>query len=203
MLDVPPPTNNDSYPILREEVEAAVKSLKTGKSAGVDNIPSELVQAGAEAMTDMLLIICNKIWQTGEWPTPWTQSLIITFPKKGNLQLCHYYCTISLISHPSKFMLRILLNRLKPQAEEIIKEEQAGLRGGRSTTEQIFNLRILCEKYLQHQQGLYRVFVDFKKAFERVSHSTPWMSILVHRQSRLGTVDEYTRPAPLSAFRCF
>ena len=62
MLDVPPPINNDSNPILREEVEAVVKSLKKGKSAGADNIPSELVQAGGEAMTDMLPIICNMIW---------------------------------------------------------------------------------------------------------------------------------------------
>ena len=74
MLDVPPPINNDSYPILREEVEAAVKSLKKGKSAGVDNIPSKLVQAGGEAMIDMLLIICNMIWQTGERPTSWTHN---------------------------------------------------------------------------------------------------------------------------------
>ena len=49
-LNVTPPINNDIYPILREEVEAAVKSLKKGKSAGVDNIPSELVQAGGEAV---------------------------------------------------------------------------------------------------------------------------------------------------------
>ena len=48
----------------------------------------------------------------------------------------------------------VILNRLKPQAEEIIAEEQAGLRAGRSTTEQLFNLRILCDKYLQHQQNL-------------------------------------------------
>ena len=121
VLDVPPPTKNDSYPILREEVEASVKSLKKGKSAGVDNIPLELVQAGVEAMVDMLLIICNKIWQIGEWSTPWTQFLIITLLKKGNLQLCQNYRAISLISHPSKVMLRILLNRLKAQTEEIIK----------------------------------------------------------------------------------
>ncbi|XP_012934855.1 uncharacterized protein LOC106011070, partial [Aplysia californica] len=56
------------------------------------------------------------------------------------------YCTISLISHPIKVMLKIMLNRLKPQAEKIIAEEQAGFRAGRSTTEQIFNLRILCER---------------------------------------------------------
>ena len=143
MLDVPPPANNDIYPTLRREVEAAVKSLKKDESAEVDNIPLELVQAGGEAMINMLLIICNTIWQTGEWQTLWTQSLIITLPKKGNLQLCQNYLTICLISHSSKVMLRILLNRLKPQAENIIKEEQAGFRAGRSTTEQIFSLRNL------------------------------------------------------------
>ena len=87
-------------------------------------------------MTDMLLTIRKKIWRTGEGPTPWTQPLIITLPKKGNLQLCPNYRTISLIIHPSKVMLRILLNRLKPHAQEIRKEEQAGFRAGRSTTEQ-------------------------------------------------------------------
>ena len=46
-------TNNDSYPILWEEVEAAVKSLKKCKSTGLDNIPSELVLAGGEAMIDI------------------------------------------------------------------------------------------------------------------------------------------------------
>ena len=73
---------------------------------------------------------------------------------------------ISLSSNASKVMLKVILNRLKPQAEKIITEEHVGLRAGRSTTEQIFNLRILCEKYLQHQQDLYHVFLDFKKAFD-------------------------------------
>ncbi|KAK2177396.1 hypothetical protein NP493_599g02057 [Ridgeia piscesae] len=175
VLNVPPATDNDNYPILREEVEAAVKSLKKGKSAGADNVPAELVQPRGEAMISALLTICNKIWQTGEWPTPWTLSLIITFPKKCNP--CQNYRTISLISHPSKVMLNILLNRLKPQAEKIIAEEQAGFRPGRSTTEQIFNLRILCGKYLQHQQDLYHVFIDFKKAFDRVWHAALWATM--------------------------
>ena len=71
-------------------------------------------------------------------------------------------------------MLKIILNRLKPQAEKIIAEEKAGFRAGRSTTEQIFKLSILCEKYLRHQQDLYHVFIDFKKAFvgnrEEIQH---------------------------------
>ena len=110
-------------------------------------------------------------------PTPWTQSLIITLPKKGNLQICQNYRTISLISHSSKVMLKVILNRLKPQAEEIIAKEQAGFRAGRSTTEQIFNLRILCGKYLQHQQNLYHVVIDFKKAFDRVWHAALWATM--------------------------
>ena len=103
--------------------------------------------------------------------------MIITLPKKGNLQLCQNYRTISLISHPSKIMLKILLNRLKPQAEWIIAEEQASFRAGRSATEQIFNLRIICERYLQYQQDLYHVFVDFKKEFDRVWHAALWATM--------------------------
>ena len=60
--------------------------------------------------------VIYKIWKTGEWPTTWTQSLVITLPKKGNLQLCQNYRTTSLISHPSNVMLKIILNRLQSQA---------------------------------------------------------------------------------------
>ena len=85
--------------------------------------------------------------------------------------------TISLISHPSKVMLKVILNRLKPQAEKIIVEEQAGFRAGRRATEQIFNLSILCDKYLQHQQDLYRVFMELKKAFDRVWRAALWATM--------------------------
>ena len=74
-------------------------------------------------------------------------------------------------------MLKIILNILKPQAEKIIAEEQAGFTTGRSTTEQISNLRILCGKCLQHQQTLYHIFIDFKKAFDRVWHATLWANM--------------------------
>ena len=157
--------------------------MKKGKSAGVDNIPAELVQAGGDIVITVLTTICNKIWQTEEWPTPRTQSLVITLPKKGNLQQCQNYRTISLISHPSKVMLKVILNRLKPQAEKIIAEEQAGFRAGRSTAEQIFNLLILCEKYIQHQQDLYHVFIDFKKAFGRVLHAAVWATMKKYKIS--------------------
>ena len=92
-------------------------------------------------MIDILTAVCSKILED---------------------RICRKYRTM--------VMLKIILNRLQQQAEEIIAKEQAGFRAGRSTTEQIFNHRILCEKYLQHQQNLYHVFIDFKKAFDRVWH---------------------------------
>ena len=62
VLKHPPVTNTHNYPILREEVKAAAKSLKPRKSAGVDNVPAERIQAGGETMIDALLNMCNKIW---------------------------------------------------------------------------------------------------------------------------------------------
>ena len=72
-------------------------------------------------MTDVLIKICNKVWRTGEWQTSY-QSVTVTHPEKGNLQLRQNYRTISRISHPSKVMLNIILNRLKPQAGKFIAE---------------------------------------------------------------------------------
>ncbi|GFR69101.1 endonuclease-reverse transcriptase [Elysia marginata] len=87
VLNVPPSSNNARHSILRDEIIEAVSSLKPGKSPGIDNITGEMVQAGGEATIDMLLLICNKILQTGVWSKLWTQSLVITLPKKGNLKL--------------------------------------------------------------------------------------------------------------------
>ena len=80
-------------------------------------------------------------------------------------------------------MLKIILNRLKPQTEKIIAEEQAGFRAGRSTTKQIFKLRILCEKYLQHQQDLYHVFMGLKKALDTVWHAALWATMKMYNIS--------------------
>ena len=92
---------------------------------------------------------------------PVNSSLSISLPKKGNSSA---RTTELPVSSVIQVMLKVILNRLKPKASEIIAEEQAGFRARRSTTEQIFNFKILYEKYryLQHQQDLYHVFTDLK-----------------------------------------
>ena len=133
-------------------MEAAVKSLKAGKSPAVDNVPSELLKCGGEAVRKALIALCQKIWKEKKWPREWTQSLVIPLSKKGNLRQCQYYRTISLISPPGRVTLRVILNPLKAKDEELLAEEQAGCRAGRSTVEQIFSCRVLIEKRLQHQR---------------------------------------------------
>ena len=151
--------------------------MKGGKSSGVDNIPTELLKYGGINVVNIMTKICQNIWSTKQWPADWTQSLIIPIPKKGNLKVCTNYRTISLITHPSKVMLKILLNRIKHKSEEIIAEEQAGFRANRSTVEQIFNIRTLIEKHIQHQRDLYHNFIDFTKAFDRVWHDGLWHTL--------------------------
>ena len=131
---------NDDFALIQEENEVAVKALKNGKSAGVTTKTVKLIKARGEYMVNALTVICNKMIMKKR-PTPMTQSLVITIPKKGDLQLSQKHQMISLISQPSKVLLKVLLNRLQPQVEETFTQEQAGFRAGRRTIEQIFNLQ--------------------------------------------------------------
>ena len=78
-------------------------------------------------------------------------------------------------------LLTVINNRLKTRAEEILAEEQAGFRSGRSTVEQIANVRILGEKYRNHQMEIHHNFIDFKKAFDRVWRAALWMVMKKHK----------------------
>ena len=89
---------------------------------------------------------------------------------KGNLKICSNYRTLSLISHPSKILIRIILNRLTPQAETILANEQAGFSKNRKSVEYILHIRLLVEKHTDQQRPLYHNFIDFKKAYDRVWH---------------------------------
>ena len=95
-------------------------------------------------------LLCQKIWVKKEWPYEWAQSLIIPIPKKGDPRKFNNYKNISLISHPSKIMLIIILNRLNPIEEYILAEEKAGFRKKRSTIEHIVNCRIMAEKHIEN-----------------------------------------------------
>jgi len=85
------------------------------KASGGDGISVELFQILRDDAVKVLHSICQQIWKTQQWSQDWKKSVFIPIPKKGNAKECSDYCTIALISHASKVMLKILQARLQPE----------------------------------------------------------------------------------------
>ena len=110
-----------------------------------------------------------QIWKT-QWPQDWKRSVFIPIPKKGNAKECSNYCTIALISHASKVMLKILQARLHQKFPDV----QAGFRKGRGTRDQIANIRWIMEKAREFQKNIYFCLIDYAKDFGCVDHNKLW-----------------------------
>ena len=95
----------------------------------------------------------------------------IPVPKKGNAKECSNYCTIALISHASKVMLKIPQARLQPYVNHELPDVQAGFRKGRGTRDQIANICWIIEKARKVQKNIYFCFIDYAKAFDSVDHN--------------------------------
>ena len=165
-------------PALRSEVQRAIRDTANRKSTGPCDVPVKLFKAEGDTVVDKLHQICLGLWETGDWPEDWTESVFIPLLKKGDLKQCSNYRTIALVSHDSKILLRIISERIRAKTETEIPEEQAGFRKGRGTRDQILNLRILMQKARDHQQQLYMCSVDFRKAFDSVPHDKLWLVML-------------------------
>ena len=98
----------------------------------------------------------------------------IPIPKKGNAKGCSNYCTIALISHASKIMLKILQARLQQHVNCEIPDVQACFRKGRGTRDQITNIRWIIEKASEFQKNSCLCFIDYAKAFDCVDHNKLW-----------------------------
>ena len=77
--------------------------------------------------------MCQQIWKTQQWPQDWKRSAFIPIPKKGNAKECSKYCTITLISHARKVMLKIPQARLQQYMNHELPDVQAEFRKGRGT----------------------------------------------------------------------
>ena len=142
------------------------------KARGGDGIPVEPFQILKDDAVKVLQSICQQIWKTQQWPQDWKRS--VPMPKKGNAKECSNYCTIVLISHASKVMLKILQARLQQYANHELPDVQAGFRKGRRTRDQIANIHWIIEKAREFQENIYFCFIDYTKAFDCVDHNKLW-----------------------------
>ena len=99
------------------------------------------------------------------------RSVCIPIPKKGNAREWSNYCTIALISHATKVMLKILQPRLQQYMNRELPDVQAGFRKGRETRDQIANIRWIIKKAREFQKNIYFCLIDYAKAFDCVDHN--------------------------------
>ena len=99
--------------ILECKVKWSLGSITTKKASGGDGIPVELLQILRDDAVKVLHSICQQMRKMQQWPWDWKRSVFIPIPNKGNARECSDYCTIAVISHASKVMVKILKARLQ------------------------------------------------------------------------------------------
>ena len=117
--------------ILECEVKWALESITMNKASGGDGIPVEQFQILKDDVVKVLHSIYQQIWKMKQWPQDWKRSVFIPIPKEGNARECSNYCTIALISHASKIILKILQARLQHYVNHELPDVQTGFRKGR------------------------------------------------------------------------
>ncbi|KAK3519587.1 hypothetical protein QTP86_003358, partial [Hemibagrus guttatus] len=173
--------------IRKDEVRKALKKMKSGKAVGPDDIPVEVWKCLGEAAVEFLTSLFNRVLESERMPEEWRRSVLVPiFKNKGDVQSCSNYRGIKLMSHTMKVWERVVEARLRKVVE--ICEQQYGFMPRKSTTDAIFALRILMEKYRDGQRELHCVFVDLEKAYGRVPREELWYCM---RKS--GVAEKYVR----------
>ncbi|KAK3572845.1 hypothetical protein QTP86_008260 [Hemibagrus guttatus] len=173
--------------IRKDEVRKALKRMKSGKAVGPDDILVEVWKCLGEAAVEFLTSLFNRVLESEKMPEEWRRSVLVPiFKNKGDVQSCSNYRGIKLMSHTMKLWERVVEARLRKIVE--ICEQQYGFMPRNSTTDAIFALRILMEKYRDGQRELHCLFVDLEKAYDRVPREELWYCM---RKS--GVAEKYVR----------
>ena len=158
------------------EVKAAIASTKSAKAAGPSGVVAEMLKASGSVGVQWMTDLFNKIVQEGKMPSEWRKSWMIRkYKGKGDALECGSYRGIKLLDHVMKVLERVIEKRVRGKVS--ISDMQFGFRSGRGTTDAIFIVRQIQERFLEKKRDLWVAFVDLEKAFDRVPREVVWWAL--------------------------
>ena len=113
-------------PVTKLEIKNAMKDMKNGKAAGVDNITVEMMKAGIDITVNVLHDLLSLIWEEERIPEDWCKGLIVELPKKGDLTNCGNWRGITLMPTAAKVMGKVIIKRISRGVDKTLRKEQAG-----------------------------------------------------------------------------
>src|SRR5271155_4952879 len=150
-----------------QEVREATRKMKSGKAAGPSGVVAEMIKAAGEVCIQWMTDLFNAIVMEGKVLADWSKSWLVSIYKgKGDAMECGSYRGIKLLEHVMKAFERVIEARVRRSV--VIDDMQFGFSPGQGTTDAIFIVRQLQEKYLAVKGELWMAFVDLEKAFDRV-----------------------------------
>jgi hypothetical protein len=162
--------------ISKQEVKSAVLKMKCNKAPGPTGLGAEVLKAAGEVGISWMTDLFNAIVKEGRIPTDWDRSWMINVYKgKGDALQCGSYRGIKLLEHAMKVFERVMEVRLRQKLH--IDDMQFGFMPGKGTTDAVFILRQVQEKYLGKKKDLWMAFIDLEKAFDRVPREVIWWAL--------------------------
>jgi hypothetical protein len=176
--------SNIDYLISVDEVTSKIRSLKGGKAPGLDRVSGEMLKASVSTMAPLYTKLFNTVYSLGKYPHSWNTGYIVNIHKGGPLSDPNNYRGITVNSALAKVFGMILNDRLEQFLSEsnILCPNQIGFRKDTRTSDHMFILRTLIDKYVKHgNRPIYACFVDFRKAFDSV-----WRQALLYKLLKSG-----------------
>ena len=162
-----------------EELQRAISRLSNNKAPGSSGILPELIKHAGVAFRLSLLGLLRHLWRSGLVPQEWRDAELVPIPKKGDLSRCDNWRGIALLDVVGKVAGRLVQDRLQVLAEQELPESQCGFRRGRSCADQIFTVLQVVEKWYEHRESGFIIFVDLKKAYDSVPREALWRGLAV------------------------
>jgi hypothetical protein len=160
------------FKINKTEILQAIKDLKNGKACGPDGICNELIKYSINVMLEPIQKVFNLILTSGTYPVGWAKGIIKPLHKKEDPMVPNNYRGITLTSVIGKLFNSVLNNRILNflKKHRIMRSEQIGFRPKCRTSDHIFVIKALMDKYKKLKKPIFMCFIDFQKAFDSISH---------------------------------